>query len=461
MDETVTLETLLIAGAPAAVVLLILLYVEVASGAIRDAVRRTLGRPTSVQEVEQRVHQLEIALKRARASELPLEIEAERFAREMAVEARRHQAPLGAGSESGEAAGGGAAADTSEAWRAAGGYEKPAVTVTAIAPEVPFEGGSGARFGQVFGSGSGGSAGGSGDGVLTDRSTMPPATSEELVLPPDPDESDEDRVAREQLETEERERIEQLAAEEARIRQEREEAERRTRERVEAEARRREAERADRERVERERQEEEARVERERLEAEAAQRREAERLERERLEAEAAQRREEERRRKAEEFRRRVAEATPQIVMSAGGSNRESVTVNVEIVNNLTPKRAELVLLSGSWARDSSPATFESRRKDGLFEERWQKHPRVGSEPEWGVYEDAGGRVFECPEDPPTGEFAWIVISYDRTVGGAASTWQRFEVGGAGALWYVRQAVGEPVVIEARRDAGQEDEAAA
>jgi hypothetical protein len=147
--------------------------------------------------------------------------------------------------------------------------------------------------------------------------------------------------------------------------------------------------------------------------------------------------------------------------MSAGGSNRESVTVNVEIVNNLTPKRAELVLLSGSWARDSAPATFESRRKDGLFEERWQKHPRVGSEPEWGVYEDAGGRVFECPEDPPTGEFAWIVISFDRTVGGAASTWQRFEVGGAGALWYVRQAVGEPVVIEARREAGHEDEAAA
>jgi hypothetical protein len=73
-----------------------------------------------------------------------------------------------------------------------------------------------------------------------------------------------------------------------------------------------------------------------------------------------------------------------------------------------------------------------------------------------GTYQDAAGRAFDCPEDAPTGDQAWIVISYERTAGGPAATWQRFEVSGAGALWYIRQPVGDPIVVEASRDEASE-----
>jgi hypothetical protein len=138
-----------------------------------------------------------------------------------------------------------------------------------------------------------------------------------------------------------------------------------------------------------------------------------------------------------------VAGATPKIVMSAGGSNREAVTVNIEVANSLTPKRGEIAVLSSSWAHQSAPTTFQSRRKDGLYEERWPKRPRPASAPSWGVYQDTAGRTFACPGDPPSAEHAWIVISYDRT-------------GGVGALWYVRQSAGDPIIVEATREADEE-----
>lgn len=428
MNETVTLQTLLIAVTPIGVLVLISLFAIVGSGSFAEARRRVFGQTTRMRDLEQRVATLETALKRARAAELPLEIEAARLAEEVNLLESEQRGPIQASSTT----------------------TKPPKTKTAPAPR-----------------------------STTTASAPPPTAVEptavsseptaaaasaiepidvEIELPPDPDETEEDRVAREQLEAEERERIAELAAQEARIREEREAAEHQKRERVEAEARRRQAEQdeRDRQQQERERQEAEARAEAERIEREA--REEAERVERERLEAEAKQRHDEEQQRKAEEFRRRVADATPKIVLSAGGSNREAVTVNVEVTNNLTPKHAEISVLSASWAQTPAPATFETQRKDGLYEERWPKHPKDGATPGWGTYRDSGGRAFEAPEDAPTDEVAWIVISYDRTAGGPASTWQRFEVGGAGALWYVRQAIGDPIVIEAHRAA---DEAAA
>jgi len=253
-------------------------------------------------------------------------------------------------------------------------------------------------------------------------------------------EAEQARLEAEQARLEEAARIE---------REKREEAERIERERIEEEQRIERARLEEAERIEREKREEVERIERERIEEE-------QRVERARLEAEAQRKLEEEQRRKSEEFRRRVAGATPKIVMSAGGSNREAVTVNIEVANSLTPKRGEIAVLSSSWAHQSAPTTFQSRRKDGLYEERWPKRPRPASAPSWGVYQDTAGRTFACPGDPPSAEHAWIVISYDRTVGGAASTWQRFEVGGVGALWYVRQSAGDPIIVEATREADEE-----
>jgi hypothetical protein len=478
MNETVTLQTLLIVGVPTGVVVLATLFVVAFAGTFGEAQRRLRGRPSPIAELERRVATLETALKRARASEMPLEIEAERLAEEIQL--------LGANQQRGATG--------------ATPFATPVVTPTATAA-APSEVGSSTTDEPAEESepteSTAARDGATHDGATHDGAAYeaPAAeasswSSEEAVasdegepgeeeleeeahaivyeeLPPDPDETEEDRRAREQLEAEERERIEQLAAEEARIRQEREDAERRTRERIEAEAKRRREEQEARERAERERQEEEERrererreeeerLERERLEAEAQRRQEEERLERERLEAEAQRRREEEQRRKAEEFRRRVADATPKLVMSAGGSNREAVTINIAVTNNLTPKRAEIAVLSASWQQQPAPATFEHQRKDGLYEERWPKQAKNGATPGWGTYQDTTGRVFECPEDAPTENQAWIVVSYERTAGGPASTWQRFEVGGAGALWYVRQPVGDPIVIEAKREAGEE-----
>ena len=425
MDETVTLQTLVLFGAPAGVLLLLALFAIVLGGPLNSTWRRLLGRPTRSAELEQRVIALETAIKRARASELPLEIEAERFAEEVEqLEAQRR--------------------GTKRA-KVAAMSEPPRTVVRSPNELEPRTTGDSEAATEVV-------------TEAEAEATAESAQAAVVDLPPDPIESDEDRIAREQLEAEEQERIQELAAEEARIRQEREEAEERTRLRIEAETQRRLAEQEERDRIERERIEEEERIERERIEAEEKQRAEEERIERERLEAEAQQKREEEQRRKAEEFRRRVAEATPKIVMSAGGSNREGVTINVEVTNNLTPKRAELTVLSATWSHDASSAPFETQRKDGLYEEFWPKHARTDSAPSWGTYEDASGRVFECPEDEPTEHHAWIVISYERTAGGPASTWQRFEVGGAGALWFIRQPIGDPVVIETKRD---EDEAAA
>jgi len=419
MNETVTLQTLLIALAPTGLLLLITLFASVLGGGLEAAGRRLRGHPSRVAELERRVATLETALKRARASELPLEIEAERLAEEIQqLEAEQRDARPTASSAT----------------------LRPDSTPDSAIQEPAEDSQS-----EI-------------EEVDQAEQEAPSELEPVLDLPPDPNETEEDRLAREQLEAEERERIEKLAAEEARIRHEREEAERRTRERVEAEAKRRREEQEARDRIERERVEEEDRIERERLEAEAERKREEERVERERLAVEAEERRAEEQRRKAEEFRRRVADATPKIVMSAGGSNREAVTINVAVTNNLTPKRAEIAVLSTGWRQTASPATFETQRKDGLFEERWPKQARDGETPNWGSYEDASGRVFDCPEDPPTDEQAWIVISYERTAGGPASTWQRFEVGGAGALWYIRQPVGDPLVVEASRD---ESEAAA
>ncbi|MDA0352760.1 MAG: hypothetical protein O3A10_11190 [Chloroflexi bacterium] len=432
MDETVTLQTLLIAVAPFAVLLLITLFATVLGGGFEAAGRRLRGHPSRMVELERRVATLETALKRARASELPLEIEAERLAEEIHQMGSRQRDPR-------------AGARTP----APSVKQKPGAALTA--PSAATGGGAKAVV-------SGADEVNQANQAASADSTTPSAaengapaaaTAETAALesldltlefPPDPNESEDDRLAREQLETEERERIVALAAEEARIRHEREEAEERTRARVEAEATRRRAEQEERDRAERERREE------------------AERIERERLEVEATRRRDEEQRRKAEEFRRRVADATPKIVMSAGGSNREAVTINIAVTNNLTPKHAELALLSPTWERVASPAAFTSQRKDGLYEERWPKQIRSGPAPAWGSYEDTSGRVFECPEDAPTDTHVWIVISYDRTAGGAASTWQRFEVGGAGALWYVRQPIGDPVIVEAERS---ESEAAA
>lgn len=425
MNETVTLQTLLIAVAPFGVLLLITLFASVLGGSFEAAGRRLRGRPSRVAELERRVATLETALKRARASELPLEIEAER----LAVEIRQAEAQRGGRQAGPQRA-------TSQESSPPPYTEAPIRNKTADSDE-PTDSGEAAS-------------------PNPDTEATPVAEVEPVVdLPPDPNETEEDRLAREQLEAEERERIAKLAAEEARIRQEREEAEQRTRERQEAEANRRRAEQEERDRIERERAEEEARAEQERIAAETAAREEAERIERERLAAEAEQRREEEQRRKAEEFRRRVADATPKIVMSAGGSNREGVTINVAVTNNLTPKRAELTVLTKSWDHRPSPATFETQRKDGLFEEHWAKHPRSGPAPAWGTFTDGNGRVFDCPEDEPTETHAWMVISYERTVGGPAATWQRFEVAGAGALWYVRQPIGDPIVIEAERDGNE------
>ena len=490
MNETVTLQTLLIAGAPFGVLLLITLFTSVLGGGFEAAGRRLRGQPSRLAELERRIATVEAALKRTRSSELPLEIEAERLAREIQeMQAGRR--------------------DTKEL-----SLPEPRTMSPASGPDTA-------------------------PGVPGDEPAAPASAAIEeteqyaeasllIDLPPEPDESEEDRIAREQLEAEERERLERIAAEEARIR---EESERRDRERLEAEARLRREEQEERKRVEREQRAEEERRERERLEAEAKQREEAERRERERLaaeakqreeaerrererlaaeakqreeaerrererlaaeakqreeaerrererleaearkreeearrererlEAEAKKRHEEEQRRKAEEFRRRVADATPKIVMTAGGSNREGATINIEVSNNITPKRAELVVLTTSWAPTPTPATFERQRKDGLFEEYWPKHGRQGAAPEWSTYQDASGRVFECPEGPPTNDQAWIVISYERTVGGPAATWQRFEVSGAGALWYIRQPIGDPIVVEAQRT--EDSEAAA
>lgn len=444
MNETVTLQTLLIAVAPFGVLLLITLFASVLGGGFEAAGRRLRGRPSRLAEVERRVATLETALKRARASELPIEIEAERLAEEIQQMEGRRRTTWTEPPRSSTA--------TPAVAESIDRSEPPAAIETPEPPDssepeadvAPTPGDENAELDAV---------------AVTETAEEPAAESEidvAIDLPPDPNESEEDRLAREQLEAEERQRIEELAAEEARIREEREAAERRTRERHEAEARRRQEEQEERERAEREKREEEARLEQARLEAEAERKREEERLERERQEAEAKKRLEEEQQRKAEEFRRRVADATPKIVMSAGGSNREGATINLEVTNNLTPKRAEIAVLSTGWAATPTAATFETQRKDGLYEEHWPKHPRSEDAPAWGSYEDASGRVFECPEDAPTSDHAWIVISYERTVGGPAATWQRFEVSGAGALWYVRQPVGDPIVIEAARDANSE-----
>ena len=448
MDDTVTLQTLLIVGAPIAGLLFLSLLAQILGGLFGTAWRRLIGSPTAVQRLESRIAQLEQTLARSRASELPIEIEAEHLAKEieqLEAERRDNQSSAARRSPIAELPTTPPADSThadSDRDEHAGDDEnaKPAAEPHAELPE-------------------------SGDAPDSEQTTPLAA----IELPPDPNETEEDRIAREQLEAEERERIELLAAEEARIRQEREEAELEQRTRVETEAKRRREEQQERDRIENERRAEEERIERERLEAEEKRKREAERIEnerraeeerieRERLEAEATRKREEEQRRKAEEFRRRVAGATPKIVMSAGGSNREAVTVNVAVTNNLTPKHAEIAVLSSTWAREPAPALFGIQRKDGLYEERWPKHARIGAAPAWTSYRDAAGRSFDCPTDEPTEDQAWIVISYDRTAGGPASTWQRFEVGGAGALWYVRQAVGDPIVIEANR---QENEAAA
>lgn len=153
-------------------------------------------------------------------------------------------------------------------------------------------------------------------------------------------------------------------------------------------------------------------------------------MKRERLEAEAKQRHDEKQRRKAEhDLRRGVRDATPKIVLSAGGSNREAMTVNVEVTNNLTPKHAKIPVLSSSWAQTPAPATFETQRKDGLSEERWPKHSRDGAMPTWGTYQDSTGRSFEAPEHPPTDEVSWIVVSYGRRSGfhlaAVRSRWSR------------------------------------
>ena len=441
MDDTITQQTFFLFIVPIVALLLVTLVVQITSGAFEIVRRRLVGMPDNVQRLERRLARLEAAIVRARASELPIEIEAEHLANEIErfeVKRRDREPTEGASAADGD--------DVAEA-------AAPAFKLDA----------------EVSG----------GVEIESEASAATPV----IDLPPDPNESEEDRIAREQLEAEERERIERLAAEEARIRQERKAAEREKRERVKAEAKRRREEQEERDRIERERRaeaeriENEARAEAERIERER--REKAERIERERqdqierearerqeaidrekrarLEAEAERKRQEEQRRKAEEFRRRVADATPKIVMSAGGSNREAVTVNIAVTNNLTPKRAEIAVLSSSWAQEPAPARFETQRKDGLYEERWPKQHRNGGTLDWDTYEDAAGRSFDCPAEAPSENHAWIVISYERTVGGAASTWQRFEVGGAGALWYVRQAIGDPIVVEAAR----EDEAAA
>ena len=349
MNETVTLQTLLIAVAPIGALVLVSLFAIAGSGSLSEARRRVFGQTTRMRDLEQRVATLESALKRARAAELPLEIEAARLAEEInLLESERQDTP--------------SRSTTPPVAREA--------AVTANRPDVqPATAATSAPAAEA-------------PAAVTEADEP---TDVELELPPDPDETEEDRIAREQLEAEERERITKLAAEEARIREEREAAEQQKRERVEAEARRRRAEQdeRDRQQAERERQAAEARAEAERVEREA--REETERIERERLEAEAKQRHDEEQRRKAEEFRRRVADATPQIVLSAGGSNREAVTVNVAVTNNLTPKRAEISVLSSSWAQTPAPATFETQRKDGLYEERWPKHSKDGATSNWGV----------------------------------------------------------------------------
>jgi hypothetical protein len=73
---------------------LITLFAIVGSGSFAEARRRVFGQTTRIRDLEQRVATLESALKRARAAELPLEIEAARLAEEInLLEPERRDTP--------------------------------------------------------------------------------------------------------------------------------------------------------------------------------------------------------------------------------------------------------------------------------------------------------------------------------------------------------------------------------
>ena len=188
-----------------------------------------------------------------------------------------------------------------------------------------------------------------------------------------------------------------------------------------------------------------AEEERQRVEA-AAQ------AERERLAAEEEARRaaEEAARKAAEERQRQIRAATPQVHMTPGGSHRETVKINLRIEGG-EPIETQLAVLSKPWAYAPTKAKLEQRRADGWYEELWYK-TRSGSamRPAWGTFTDAAGRTFRAPAEAPTDEEVWVVLSFNRTVGGPASVWQRFRAAGGGPLWELLGATGEPVLIESR-----------
>ena len=90
------------------------------------------------------------------------------------------------------------------------------------------------------------------------------------------------------------------------------------------------------------------------------------------------------------------------------------------------------------------------------------KHPRGDQSLSWDSYQDAQGRTFDCPDEEPSADLVWVVVSYGREVGPPASTWQRFKALGAGPLWYIAEPVGDPVLVEQGEasDAGLEATAA-